>query len=68
MNFLNYLLNIRFAKPLLAMVLLLLMALSSLNIYIDTKLPDLAVVDLKMPKLTGEELLQKVRKKFKCIL
>ena len=26
--------------------------------------PDLAVVDLKMPKLTGEELLQKVRKKM----
>ena len=26
--------------------------------------PDLAVVDLKMPKLTGEELLQKLRKKM----
>ena len=26
--------------------------------------PDLAVVDLKMPKLTGEELLQRIRKKM----
>lgn len=26
--------------------------------------PDLAVVDLKMPKLTGEELLQKIKKKM----
>ena len=65
MNFLNYLLNIRFAKPLLAMVLLLLMALSSLNIYIDSKLPDeekIRNIELQVPlkiytadlKLIGE--------------
>ena len=65
MNFLNYLLNIRFAKPLLAMVLLLLMALLSLNIYIDSKLPDeekIRNIELQVPlkiysadlKLIGE--------------
>ena len=40
MNYLNFLLNIRFLKPILATILLLMMAISSLNIYIDSKLPD----------------------------
>jgi len=65
MTFLNYLLNIRFARPLLAMVLLILMAVSSLNIYIDSKLPDeeeIRDIELQVPlkiytvdlKLIGE--------------
>ena len=65
MTFLNYLLNIRFARPLLAMVLLALMAVSSLNIYIDSKLPDeeeIRDIELQVPlkiytadlKLIGE--------------
>ena len=40
MTYLNSFLNIRFIRPFLVIVLLLLMALSSLNIYIDSKLPD----------------------------
>ena len=65
MTFLNYLLNIRFARPLLVMVLLILMAVSSLNIYIDSKLPDeeeIRDIELQVPlkiytvdlKLIGE--------------
>jgi penicillin-binding protein 1A len=65
MTFFNYLLNIRFIRPLLGMVLLLLMAVSSLNIYIDSKLPDeeeIKDIELQIPlkiytadlKLIGE--------------
>ena len=65
MTFINYLLNIRFIRPLLGMVLLLLMAVSSLNIYIDSKLPDeeeIRDIELQIPlkiytadlKLIGE--------------
>ena len=60
MTFLNYLLNIRFARPLLAMILLLLMAVSSLNIYIDSKLPDeekIRNIELQVPlKIYTEDL------------
>jgi len=65
MNYLNSILNIRFVRPLVAMVLLLLMTLSSLNIYIDSKLPDeenIRDIELQVPlkiytsdlKLIGE--------------
>jgi len=65
MTFFYYLLNIRFIRPLLAMVLLLLMLVSSLNIYIDSKLPDekeIRDIELQVPlkiytadlKLIGE--------------
>ena len=65
MTFFYYLLNIRFIRPLLAMVLLLLMTVSSLNIYIDSKLPDeeeIRDIELQVPlkiytadlKLIGE--------------
>jgi len=65
MTFLNYLLNIRFVRPLLILVLLILMAVSSLNIYIDSKLPDeekIRDIELQVPlkiytadlKLIGE--------------
>ena len=60
MTFLNYLLNIRFARPLLAMILLLLMVVSSLNIYIDSKLPDeekIRDIELQVPlKIYTEDL------------
>jgi len=52
MTFFYYLLNIRFIRPLLAMVLLLLMTVSSLNIYIDSKLPDeeeIRDIELQVP-------------------
>jgi len=65
MTYLNSLLNIRFVRPLLVMVLLLLMLVSSLNIYIDSKLPDerrIKDIELQIPlkiytsdlKLIGE--------------
>ncbi len=65
MTFLNYLLNIKFVRSLLAMILLLLMTVSSLNIYIDSKLPDeekIRDIELQVPlkiytadlKLIGE--------------
>ncbi len=65
MNYLNSILNIRFVRPFVAMVLLLLMTLSSLNIYIDSKLPDeekIRDIELQVPlkiytsdlKLIGE--------------
>jgi len=65
MTFLNYLLNIRFVRPLLILVLLILMVVSSLNIYIDSKLPDeekIRDIELQVPlkiytadlKLIGE--------------
>jgi penicillin-binding protein 1A len=65
MTYLNSFLNIRFVKPFLGMVLLLLMAVSSLNIYIDSKLPDeekIREIELQVPlkiytsdlKLIGE--------------
>ena len=55
----------RFVKPFLIMVILILMAVSSLNIYIDSKLPDeekIRDVELQVPlkiytsdlKLIGE--------------
>ena len=65
MTYLNFLLNIRFIKPILATILLLMMAISSLNIYIDSKLPDeekIRDIELQVPlkiytsdlKLIGE--------------
>ena len=65
MTYFNSFLNIRFFRPFLVMVLLLLMALSSLNIYIDSKLPDeerIRDIELQVPlkvytsdfKLIGE--------------
>ena len=30
--------------------------------------PDLAVIDIKMPRMDGEELLRKLRKKLQCQL
>ena len=30
--------------------------------------PDLAVIDIKMPRMDGEELLKKLRKKLQCQL
>ena len=65
MTYLNFLLNIRFLKPILATILLLMMAISSLNIYIDSKLPDeekIRDIELQVPlkiytsdlKLIGE--------------
>ena len=65
MNYLNSILNIRFVRPFVAMALLLLMTLSSLNIYIDSKLPDeekIRDIELQVPlkiytsdlKLIGE--------------
>ena len=65
MTFLNYLLMIRFVRPLLAIIMLLLMIVSSLNIYIDSKLPDeekIRDIELQVPlkiytadlKLIGE--------------
>ena len=65
MTYLNFLLNIRFFKPILATILLLMMAISSLNIYIDSKLPDeekIRDIELQVPlkiytsdlKLIGE--------------
>tara|TARA_B100000965_G_scaffold330912_1_gene294847 strand:- start:327 stop:2681 length:2355 start_codon:yes stop_codon:yes gene_type:complete len=60
MTLLNYLLNIRFARPLLAMVLFSLMIVSSLNIYIDSKLPDeqeIRDIELQVPlKIYTEDL------------
>ena len=52
MTYLNSFLNIRFIKPILLMVLSLLMILSSLNIYIDTKLPnenEIKEIELQVP-------------------
>ena len=65
MTYLNFLLNIRFIKPVLATILLLMMVISSLNIYIDSKLPDeekIRDIELQVPlkiytsdlKLIGE--------------
>ncbi len=65
MNYLNSILNIRFVRPFVVMVLLLLMTLASLNIYIDSKLPDeekIRDIELQVPlkiytsdlKLIGE--------------
>ena len=60
MTLLKYLLNIRFARPLLAMVLFSLMIISSLNIYIDSKLPDeqeIRDIELQVPlKIYTEDL------------
>jgi len=60
MTFFNYLLNIKFVRPLLVMVLLTLMAISSLNIYIDSKLPDeeeIREIELQVPlKIYTEDL------------
>ena len=52
MTYLNSFLNIRFLRPFLVMTLLLLMTLSSLNIYIDSKLPDeekIKDIELQVP-------------------
>ena len=65
MTYLNSFLKTRFAKVLLIMVLFLLMTVSSLNIYIDSKLPDeeeIRDIELQVPlkiytadlKLIGE--------------
>ena len=65
MTYFNSFLNNRFLRPILVMVLLLLMSLSSLNIYIDSKLPDeerIRDIELQVPlkiytsdlKLIGE--------------
>ncbi len=65
MTYLNSFFNIRFVKPFLVIVLLNLMAVSSLNIYIDSKLPDeekIRDIELQVPlkiytsdyKLIGE--------------
>ena len=65
MTAINSLLNMRFVKAFLAMVSLFLMTLSSLNIYIDSKLPDeekIRDIELQVPlkiytsdlKLIGE--------------
>ncbi len=60
MTLLNYFLNIRFVRPLIAMVLLSLIAISSLNIYIDSKLPDeqeIRDIELQVPlKIYTEDL------------
>ena len=65
MNYFNSILNIRFVRPFVVIALLLLMTLSSLNIYIDSKLPDeekIRDIELQVPlkiytsdfKLIGE--------------
>ena len=65
MTYFISLLNMRFVKPFLIMVILILMAVSSLNIYIDSKLPDeekIRDIELQVPlkiytsdlKLIGE--------------
>ena len=65
MTYFISLLNMRFVKPFLILVILILMAVSSLNIYIDSKLPDeekIRDIELQVPlkiytsdlKLIGE--------------
>ena len=65
MTYLNHLLNIWFIRLSLVLVLLILMSVSSLNIYIDSKLPDedrIRNIELQIPlkiytsdyKLIGE--------------
>ena len=65
MTYLFSFLNNRFIRPILLIVLLLLMAIASLNIYIDSKLPDeeeIRDIELQVPlkvytsdfKLIGE--------------
>ena len=65
MNYSNPILNIRFVRPFVVIALFLFMTLSSLNIYIDSKLPDeekIRDIELQVPlkiytsdfKLIGE--------------
>ena len=65
MTYLNSFLNIKFVRPFLLLLSLFLMAVSSLNIYIDSKLPDekkIRDIELQVPlkiytadlKLIGE--------------
>ena len=65
MNYSYPILNIRFVRPFVVIALLVLMTLSSLNIYIDSKLPDeekIRDIELQVPlkiytsdfKLIGE--------------
>ena len=65
MNYFNSILHIRLVRPFVVIALLLLMTLSSLNIYIDSKLPDeekIRDIELQVPlkiytsdlKLIGE--------------